>query len=149
MAEAKKKKKEKVGIKVVEAACEHILLQDRDLHPAGSFDKQKRWFPAFAYPCCDHIRRPSGKWPFSLLVHCRTAEHVAYDHDVPIQSVRSVALAIRRGNVDYLLGNLEAEAIVSAYHMLKDKPELLGTFAAALRDIRPDLVMDLWTDGKI
>ena len=53
--------------------------QDRSSHPAGNFDNQSRWYPAAAerQPCCDAIRSPSAAYPYSLMTHCRSVEHIA------------------------------------------------------------------------
>ena len=51
--------------------------KDRVEHPAGSFDRQGRWFPAQeeTQDCCRGLRSPSRAWPYSLLLHCRTKKH--------------------------------------------------------------------------
>lgn len=52
--------------------------QARLEHPAGTFDKQGRWYPAEneERDCCMAIRRPTRRWPYSLMLHCRTRKHV-------------------------------------------------------------------------
>lgn len=62
-----------------EAAAEYIARRDRTARPAGRMDDARRWWPAASErcACCDDIRTPSRGWPFSLLTHCRSAEHVA------------------------------------------------------------------------
>lgn len=59
--------------------------------PQGSRDKAGRWWPspAEAQPCCGSIRSPSREWPWSLYVHCITAEHVAALEGVPRFAIRS------------------------------------------------------------
>lgn len=53
--------------------------QTRRTHPDGKFDSAMRWFPSDSewQACCARIRYPSRAYPYSLLVHCRTATHVA------------------------------------------------------------------------
>lgn len=54
------------------------LRQSRKLHPNGYFDKGGRWYPHDdeRRPCCDSIRHPSRRFPYSLLTHCRTKRHI-------------------------------------------------------------------------
>lgn len=60
------------------AVNEYIARQSRQHHPAGKTDGH-RWYPAVSEhcSCCNAIRTPSRKWPWSLMLHCRTAVHVA------------------------------------------------------------------------
>lgn len=65
---------------VLLAALEFVKRQARLTHPEGRFDSGGRWYPdreREKRECCQGIRSPSRRWPYSLLVHCRTAEHVA------------------------------------------------------------------------
>ena len=76
-----------MGIKTVKeydndlekAAREYISRKNRDSHPSGDFDKAGRWEPDAEEwcDCCDYIRTPSRAYPFSLMIHCRTMEHIA------------------------------------------------------------------------
>ena len=72
-----------------------IARRDRTQHPAGSFDKKSRWYPneSEQQSCCSAIRGPSRAWPYSLLVHCRTAGHVAALYGVPASEIRRAARA--------------------------------------------------------
>lgn len=64
--------------KRLRAAAQYALdLQVRSRHPHGSFDTAGRWYPDNELECCQAIRSPSRTWPHSLLLHCRTATHVA------------------------------------------------------------------------
>ena len=47
-------------------------------HHEGTFDKAGRWYPSDdeEQDCCRSIRRPSRAWPYSLMTHCRTLQHV-------------------------------------------------------------------------
>lgn len=57
----------------------YAARQERRQHPRGSFDKAGRWYPAEseACSCCAGLRSPSQRWPYSLMLHCRTRKHVA------------------------------------------------------------------------
>lgn len=73
--------------------------QARMVHPDGKFDQQKRWYPADAetQDCCRAIRSPSRAYPYSYLVHCRTAEHVARLCEVEPAALKArIAAAQRR-----------------------------------------------------
>ncbi len=65
--------------------------RDSDEHPKGEFDTRGRWYPSITekQPCCFNIRAPSGAYPYSLLVHCRTITHIANLFNVPIKDLRS------------------------------------------------------------
>lgn len=69
--------------KIESAARMYLRRKHRLDHPAGDFDVGGRWYPAEAdgfsaeeQPCCVAIRRPSRAHPYSILVHCRTVDHV-------------------------------------------------------------------------
>lgn len=50
----------------------------RRFHPVGFFDAGGRWYPdktEFCF-CCERIRSPSRRFPYSLLTHCRSKAHV-------------------------------------------------------------------------
>jgi hypothetical protein len=53
--------------------------QARREHPEGRFYKQNRFYPSEEErcSCCDGIRQPSARWPYSLMKHCRTVPHIA------------------------------------------------------------------------
>lgn len=71
------------------AAREYLALKERAIHPKGSFDKAGRWYPA--EPCACAVRAPSRAFPFSFLVHCRTAAHVAETHGVDRKALLAAA----------------------------------------------------------
>ena len=66
-------------------AKEYIARRDRDTDPPGRFDKAGRWYAheTERRDCCWPIRSPSRAYPYSWLVHCRTAKHVADLYAVP------------------------------------------------------------------
>jgi hypothetical protein len=81
------------GPEAVAAWRVYERLQRRRIHPAGTFDAQRRWWPSADEwrPCCERIRRPSGRWPYSLLNHCRTAGHVGAQLRVSPKLIRGIA----------------------------------------------------------
>ena len=83
---------------VTVAARTYLDRRDRASHPAGSFDKAGRWLPTGDeyQSCCASIRYPSRAWPYSLLVHCRTAEHVASLYGVDALTVKRTARQLDR-----------------------------------------------------
>lgn len=80
-----------------EALRSYLRRQAREEHPSGEFDRAGRWYPSDGelQPCCASIRNPSRAYPYSLLVHCRTAEHVAHVHGVPVQQLRKQISSLR------------------------------------------------------
>ncbi len=60
---------------VVAAAREYLALKARRINPVGRFDGAGRWWPTV--PCTCQVRLPSRAYPYSYLLHMRTAEHVA------------------------------------------------------------------------
>lgn len=59
----------------IDAARRYVALQTRTAHPDGKFDRGGRWYPT--EPCACAVRAPSRAHPYSYLLHCRTAAHVA------------------------------------------------------------------------
>jgi hypothetical protein len=83
---------------ILAAAGEYLALRDRSKHPDGTFDKAGRFYPSAdeMQPCCAYIRTPSRAYPYSYMVHCRTAEHVAHRYNVSVQDVRRAARQIEQ-----------------------------------------------------
>jgi hypothetical protein len=81
---------------LLEAAQLYISRQSRKANPVGQFDKAGRWYPAESEtcPCCGRIRSPSRAWPYSRMLHCRTAVHIANLFDVPAVEIRRAARAL-------------------------------------------------------
>ena len=88
-----------------EVAQEYLDLQSRKAHPAGSFDREGRWWPAEYRGCCLHIRTPSTAWPYSAMLHCRTLVHVAEMRGVSVVELRRAVNAKRRA---LAVGELQA-----------------------------------------
>jgi hypothetical protein len=84
----------------IEAVAAYIALSNRVANPEGSFDKQKRWYPDARCSCCATIRSPSKSWPYSLLVHCRTSEHIynSYSLSCTLDEFKKLC---RAGNKSY------------------------------------------------
>jgi hypothetical protein len=65
----------------LQAAYEtYLARQDRSQHPDGRCDNGGRWYPSEneQQQCCRGIRSPSRSYPWSLMTHCRTLDHVAH-----------------------------------------------------------------------
>jgi hypothetical protein len=86
---------------VLQAAVDEYLgRRDRRRHPDGTFDRMRRWYPSDEERCgcCDDIRTPSGAHPYSYMVHCRTAEHVASLYGIATDELeRAIRRAEDRG----------------------------------------------------
>lgn len=80
--------------KIVKAAKETIALRDRTVHPAGLFDNGGRFYIASRCDCCIGVRSPSRSFPFSEMVHARSAVHVA--HTFGVQEHISLVKAVIR-----------------------------------------------------
>lgn len=86
------------GPKAVQAGMTFRRRQDREEHPEGEFDKGGRWYPkgkdaeVFDY----NRRSPSRAWPYSYMLHARTAEHVAKLFGVTATEVRKAGNAIKK-----------------------------------------------------
>jgi hypothetical protein len=78
------------------AAQRYLDLQARTAHPVGRADKGGRWYPKKTQPCCVGIRSPSRAWPWSLMAHCRTAQHVAYDTGYNVAVLRQAIIRINK-----------------------------------------------------
>lgn len=65
--------------KAQKAAQEYLNRKSRATHPSGRTDNGGRWLPSESEKCdcCDRIRTPSRAYPWSLMLHCRTAKHIA------------------------------------------------------------------------
>ena len=65
-------------------------LQERQVHPDGSFDKSGRFYPSEEEreSCCDSIRSPSRSFPYSYMTHCRSMGHVAQKFGIALGDMR-------------------------------------------------------------
>lgn len=106
---------------IISAAQEYLKLQSRDEHPDGYFDTAGRFFLEKKCSCCMGIRSPSRSFPYSELVHARTAKHVAHSFGVKWEEslVRKFSKVI------------DQEGVAGVYALLKDRE----FFAAQLLEI--------------
>jgi hypothetical protein len=76
-----------------EAAAEYIRRRDRLTNPEGEFDNGGRFYLADSERrgCCGPIRTPSRAYPYSEMVHARTAAHVAALFGIEAKLVRREA----------------------------------------------------------
>jgi len=83
--------------RLAEAVRTYTARQDRTEHPDGSFDRKRRWYPSDNEhrACCRLIRGPSASYPYSLMVHCRTAEHIASLYDVEAKDIKAATRKAR------------------------------------------------------
>lgn len=72
------------------AAREYISRRDRITNPDGKFDKQGRFYPSDneRCSCCNVVRSPSKRFPYSYMVHCRTITHIAKLYEVDEKELR-------------------------------------------------------------
>lgn len=84
---------------VERAAREFLDRKARISHPKGGQKSCGKWWPDKDERCgfCGSIRMPSCAYPWSLMVHCRTADHVADLMDVDPADVRRRAREIAKG----------------------------------------------------
>jgi hypothetical protein len=85
-------KQNKVESILHDAAVEYVNRQSRATNPLGGFDKAGRWYPDpdERRDCCDSIRSPSRRFPYSLMLHCRTLKHIAKLYDVEEKQLREL-----------------------------------------------------------
>lgn len=83
------------AIRIGQAVDEYSARQDRRSHPIGTFDKAGRWYPDEIEECDEVYRRrsPSRSYPYSYMIHCRTAKHIAWLYGVD----RAKLLRVMRG----------------------------------------------------
>ena len=67
-----------VSPQVRAAVEEYQKRQRRSVHPGGAFDRAGRWLPSESerQPCCGAIRFPSRAFPYSMIKHCRSRDHI-------------------------------------------------------------------------
>ena len=70
-------------------------------HPRGTVDAGGRWHPDATerQECCRRIRPPSRAWPWSLMLHCRTARHIANLYNVDPQVLRQAIRQAQKAQV--------------------------------------------------
>ena len=86
------------------AAVRQLALKNRGLHPDGRFDNAGRFYLDSKCACCSGIRAPSGAYPYSQMIHGRSAVHVANSFGVDVRDLRAIAKEIEH---DSRLKNFE------------------------------------------
>lgn len=78
---------------ICKAGKAFLERRDRKTNPPGSFDKAWRFYIADeeVRACCLGIRHPSRSFPYSHMLHARSATHVAHVHGVQDNDVRAFA----------------------------------------------------------
>ena len=75
------------------AVVTYRARQERREHPEGRRDNGGRWRPTEneRQECCNGVRSPTRAWPWSLMLHCRTAQHIANLYGVDASELRKAA----------------------------------------------------------
>jgi hypothetical protein len=93
-----------MGIRLTEklrnAGQLYLDLQGRRTHPNGATDTGGRWYPDHYLDCCKKIRTPSRRWPWSLMMHCRTMVHVAEQTNYSLSTIRTAVNRIRKERIE-------------------------------------------------
>ena len=77
--------------------AQHCLdLQSRKAHPDGRCDNGGRWYPNSQFDCCKGIREPSRAYPWSMMAHCRTVDHVAHQHKIDPKILRKLVNRLKK-----------------------------------------------------
>ena len=86
----------KISNELRQAVKSYIKRKYRIEHPQGTFDRAGRWYPDVdeKCECCWSIRQPSGQFPYSLMVHCRSAEHIVRLYEVDQKEFKRLARLI-------------------------------------------------------
>ena len=86
------------AMRLDKAIKEWTARRDRGKHPSGEFDNAGRWTPCAdteKQDCCESIRYPSRRFPYSLNKHCRTMLHIASLFDCDLIFLRRRIRKIR------------------------------------------------------
>lgn len=75
------------------ALIEFSKLQNREIHPEGTFDKAGRFYLS---NCPGWIREPSRAHPFSQMAHGRTLEYVVREADLDEDEVKELKKYVDR-----------------------------------------------------
>jgi len=100
------------------AAVRYLRRRDRQEHPKGETDPGGRWWPDGT----EHLdeteyRTPSRKWPWSLMIACRTVKHCAALEGADIRETRRLSKLI--------------DAVESGDKRLSDIPAIADLVTAA------------------
>ena len=131
--------------RVAVAANEYILRQARVSHPLGRFDRGGRWYPnqGEKQACCDTIRYPSRRWPYSLMKHCRTAQHISMLCGVNLKSLRQATRLLKQH--EHIFANsrdaeLFNQSSATTTEQLRETLRLLGNAGIHQENHRTDLL---------
>lgn len=128
---------------VIDALELHRKLQSREINPDGHFDSKKRWFPSKEeeQDCCRRLRRPSSNYPYTLMSHCRSLEHVAHACNLPPYLLRQLHYFERRGAViteDLLTPFCAAIKLMQTCLSYKDAKQMFATYIDSNFEENPD-----------
>lgn len=89
---------------VSEAAILYLKRKNKRNYPEGRLDNGGRWYPhdSERQDCCSNVRQPSRTWPWPLLKHCCSLEHVCNLYKVDKKEVRS---RLSRKGLPLLMGS--------------------------------------------
>ncbi len=100
----------------IRAACVVMRRKSRIDRAKGNYKPQWHPAPSERLSCCDLIRTPSRKYPFSLQDHCRTAFHIAElfgESEARVQStIRFLVKAGLEPNKDESLAQMTDRAVL-------------------------------------
>lgn len=87
--------------RLIKAAEVYVSRKKRESHPDGEFDKVGRWYPSEEETClyCGDIRRPSNTYKYSLMIHCRTCDHIANLYGV---SSLDIKRCVNKGTLPFI-----------------------------------------------
>jgi hypothetical protein len=86
-------------IPTLHAAVAHYLdMDDRKARPEGTFDNANRFYLKTTFKCCEGLREPSRAYPWSQMVHAKTAIHVAHQFGIAdrVADIRAYAKWMRK-----------------------------------------------------
>ena len=84
--------------KLTKAAQHYLDLQSGAIHPTGKFDSARRFYPDVKFDCCKDIRKPSRRFPYSYMKHCRSMKHVANIYGVDKMELHKAVNVLKKGN---------------------------------------------------
>lgn len=80
-------------VRLAQAIEEYLDRRERVVDPIGRFDRAGRWYPDPVEDCENWGRGPTRAYPYSILVHCRSAKHCAWLYGVEVQKILAGARA--------------------------------------------------------
>ncbi len=94
-----------IADRIFDCAMLYLDIQNGIVKVPGNFDNGGRFYPRESFDCCKGIRSPSRSFPFSLLKHSHSIQHVAAMNNLDdhVSSIRKAANAIKNGNYSILV----------------------------------------------